>query len=332
MKKIIALFTLSTLFLTSCLSQLESDSTYTNVYAGIQIYDAALTTHTLALDAPEAAFRLAILLAEMEEQGIEMADGEAQDWTLLEDFEFSYNGVSYNLKEFFFGYDDSVTLQREGNDYYLTFGTDTYQYGTAIFDHYTRCGTFIIKTSGRNLLDTTSTSAWSIELGDEGMIYLSSSDYTTFATSTNLNSNIWYEGDGTIGMVTSNFGSYYESSSTITSSWTSLIYIAISDFTTLALDDIDGATYTVTIDPMTTGTAINGLEMTYGTGGVVSNASTPLLYMPSVNALNAITGTEEVMLTGTYNEYLFPSPFVEIVWEAGCATVYYDGYSYDTSI
>ncbi len=332
MKKIIAIFTLSTLLLTSCLSQLESDNTYTDVYAGIQIYDAALTTHTLALDAPEAAFRLAILLAEMEAQGLEMADGEAQDWTLLEDFEFSYNGVSYNLKEFLFGKDDSVTLTREGNDYYVTFGTDTYQYGSGIFDHYIRCGTFVIKTYGLNLLDTSPSNAWGIELGEDGMEYLSSSDYEAFATSTHISSNIWYEGDDSIGMVTSNFESYYESSSTITSSWTSLIYVNISDLTTLALDDIDGATYTVTIDPLTMGTAINGLEMNYGTGGVVNDASTPLLYMPSVNALNAITGTEEVKLTDTYNEYLFPSPFVEIVWNAGCATVYYNGYSYNTSI
>ncbi len=327
MKKLALLFTLSALLVTSCIPQDQGDDTYTNVYAGIQIYDAATTTYNLALDAPEAAFRLGILLAEMEAQGIEMADGEPQDWSQLKDFKFSYDKITYNLKEFLFGIDDSVKLERKGDTYYLTFGNDKFQFGYGIFDHYTRSGTFIIETHGLALTETTANEPWRISVGEKGMAYGGTS-----STTKQCNSNVWYEGDGNFGLVTPQFESYYDASPTITSSWISLINIEISDFTSLSLDDLEGASYTVTIDPMTGGDSMTGLKMSFATGGVINKEITPLLYKPSTNALNPISGAEEVKLTGKYNEYMFPSPFVKVEWTSGVATVYYNDFIYNTAI
>ncbi len=334
MKRFSILIATLALFAASCTPKSGfDDNGYSDVYPGIQLYNVASTTNSLALDGPEIAFRLAILLDEAADQGFEIKDGEI-DWKELKKFTFPYNKKEYNLKDFFFGSSNMSTIIKDGDTFTIKYGDDkgTYQFGYGVLDRYLRSGAFTIDTRGVDLLETTSSSdAWRVNISSSELKY-GNSQGGTLAISKRSDGYVWYQGEGEFGMASVAYECNYADSPNVTSKWLSEAELEIDDYTSLKLSDLKEAEFEFTVKPTTGGTAINGLDMKYATGGLLSREPSPLTFDPSSTVLNIVDGTEELILEGTYSELIYPAKNVIITWNKGAASIEYNDVVYKSAL
>ncbi len=333
MKKFLCILSIAALTLMSCSDLTDSydDGGYSDVYAGILIFDVASATNTLALDGAGVALRLAMILEEMESQGIEVVEGSEQSWDELSDFEFGYNSTDYNLKEFLFGDEEQLVITKSGDEYEIAYcgPSSTNYYGRALFDSYYRNGSYLVDTKGLSLDETDSENAWEVSLSGSDMNYGSISSAEDYAIASSIAVSVWYQGEGCFVMENALFEASYAALTSVTTDWYSKAELTISDYVSLESDDLDDVTFSYNIITGTGGTALSGLTMTYSTGGNLFSED-PLTYKPSEAAYTTISGTEEIELTGTYSETLYPSPYVSIEWYMGYVTVSYNECTYST--
>lgn len=334
MKRISILWATLSLLIISCTPKSGfDDNGYSEVYPGIQLYNVATTTNSLALDGPEMAFRLAILLEEAEVQGLELKDGEIE-WKDLKKFEYPYNDKDYNLKDFFFGSSNMSTITKDGDKYIIKYGDSqgTYQFGYGVLDRYLRSGSYTIDTRGVKLVETTSSSdAWRINNSSSEIKY-GNSNGGTLAITKSINGYLWHVNEGKFGMASIAYECNYADSPNVTSEWSSEAELEVKNYLSLKLSDLKETEYEFSVKPTTGGTAINGLEMKYATGGLLSQEMNDVSFKPSASVLNIIDGVEVVLLEGTFSEYVYPAKEVIVTWKNGVASIKYNDVEYKNSL
>ncbi len=339
MKKLFLFLSAIALFVSCNSNDDYSDSGLSKVTPGILMYNTASLTNMFATDGASVALRLEILLSEMEAQGLEVLEGDAQNWNKMEDFTFPLVEEDYNLKEFLFNKPTLTTnIAKNGNIFTITYGDNVSAFSTGQFDSTVRSGSLEIDTKGVSLLEATASNPWTVTtLLDKKMVYIikSNSSYSpdTYIHATNVNLDIWCDGNGSFSFISDEFEAISTTSTSgstsegIESDWSSIGNITIPEFVSFALEDLVGSKYQYTINEGTGGTSFSGLTMNYVTGGLGAVGVNPITYNPSKNAYYIQAGTEEVELTGTYDEKYFPSPYVSVTWNSGSATVEYDNNS-----
>lgn len=148
MNKLFATIALAALAFTSCIKEDNSWKDLLPVQPGIQIYQMVMSQNTLAMQPANAGMRLAILLAEADKQGLDLAEAD------LKSVKVENTQVQVTL----FGSLTKIERQADGN-YLITYSEDSVLPG----GHY-MSGSMLVKTNGAPLLSEASSNAWTVEM------------------------------------------------------------------------------------------------------------------------------------------------------------------------
>lgn len=307
------------------------DGGYSNVQPGIFIYTMGSTTNSLSLDALSVATRLGVVLEEMKYQDIEVVEGADQDWGELDKFLFPLNNKSYDIKNFLFGGDSSTSISKSGNIFTITYGEPdkSTTFGSGVYDSYRRNGSFTVDTKGVSLVNSTVDNAWEIYIEGEPVKYANNENNVTVAEVKDVNTLLYHVGVGTFNYELHSFKGEFTQDQSIESDWSGNGSFTISNFKSLAINNLLGSDYSLTVSPDTGGMSLNGVEVAYSTGGMTPEVDVaPLVYSPSEYGYGYVSGTEQVMFTGEYNMEYFIANSVSVKWFENSASVTYGDYKY----
>lgn len=180
MNKLFATIALAALAFTSCIKE---DSTYKDmlpVQPGRNIYQLTMNQNTITMRPANAAIRLAILLAEADKQGLDLATVE------LDKIKVGNALVQNNL----FG---SLTkIERQGDDYLIT-----YSENAVLPDGLYMKGSVLVKTGGAKLLNEAQhNSPWEVEMKDLKVLAYSENGTTQTFHLTSGRTTLYYEEGG----------------------------------------------------------------------------------------------------------------------------------------
>ncbi len=180
MNKLFATIALAALAFTSCIKE---DSTYKDmlpIQPGRSIYQLTMNQNTVAMRPANAAMRLAILLAEADKQGLDLATAE------LDKIKVGNALIQTNL----FG---SLTkIERQGDDYLIT-----YSENAVLPDGLYMKGSVLVKTNGAKLLNEAQyNSPWEVEMKDLKVIAYSEQGTTQTFHLTSGRTTLYYEEGG----------------------------------------------------------------------------------------------------------------------------------------
>ncbi len=229
------------------------------------------------------------------------------------------------------GTDELTVISRDGDQFKITYGDpdSTTSYSSGTYDSYRRRGSFIVDTKGVMLSNTTTDNPWTISVYGESMEYASDDSNSTVAEVTYSNTELYSKGVGSFAYVLNGFEGYFSIDEDIRANWSGSGSFIISDFKNLTVDELLGSTYSLTVSPNTGGMSLNGVEVSYATGGLTSDVSAePLVLSPSTNGYGYVSGSEQVAFTGAYDEEYFDVTSVSVKWYENAATVTYGDYKY----
>lgn len=180
MNKLFATIALAALAFTSCIKE---DSTYKDmlpVQPGRNIYQLTMNQNTVAMRPANAAMRLAILLAEADKQGLDLATAE------LDKIKVGNVLIQNNL----FG---SLTkIERQGDDYLIT-----YSENAVLPDGLYMKGSVLVKTGGAKLLNEAQyNSPWEVEMKDLKVLAYSENGTTQTFHLNSGRTTLYYEEGG----------------------------------------------------------------------------------------------------------------------------------------
>ncbi len=313
-------------FATSC-NMFSSDETsdYGHVYKGIVMYSSVQATNNLAMDGVNVAMRLALLLNEMSDVGLEFdATSESEpDWSLLGNI--TYGGLSYNKKEFLFGSSLNAKISKDGDKYYIEYGYNGL-HTSGSYDTAYRVGTYCIDTSGAiDIVDSSSSSKWSVAISSEQMTFsVSKNDSHAVYLCSGVDSQLWGTSEGEFAYSVSNLTVLYRDESEDEDDW------EYCDWST------EGTLLIPYYTAFTVGDTINtdfNLNIVDAGGVAVTldiydyNTSSPIIYNFLSGANLKYGGVENIEYMKSSTS--LPSKTVLIETAAnGLQTFYYDGYSY----
>lgn len=179
MNKLFATIALAALAFTSCIKE---DSTYKDmlpIQPGRNIYQLTMNQNTIAMCPANAAIRLAILLAEADKQGLDLATAE------LDKIKVGNALVQNNL------FDSPTKIERQGDDYLIT-----YSFDENVPDGLYMKGSVLVKTGGAKLLNQAQyNSPWEVEMKDLKVIAYSRGTKQMFHL-TSGRTTLYYEEGG----------------------------------------------------------------------------------------------------------------------------------------
>lgn len=305
--------------ITSCAETITSSDDeigYSDIYPGAVLYSEAVRSTALATDGLNVALRLAILIAEMEEEELSFTTGSSTepDWSALGTFFFSSNGyesyVEYVKKSFLLGEDDQVViLNPSTNVYTVRYGDDLNYHTQALYDELYRKGGYTITTNGENLSQTGA--IWNIEISDSVI---------TFATEESQEDELYSVSK--ISTTITNTGEGYfsfEVESILKESyqWDIIGSLYIDSYRDLTITSTVERDYELTIESAM-GTSLSGYSLTYTT-------VEPLIYNISELEYDAIGGEEKVVITDG-DTSTFPDSTVIVETNADASkNITYDG-------
>lgn len=150
MNKLFATIALAALAFTSCIKEDNSWKERQPVLPGISIYETTMSQNTLAMQPANAGMRLAILLAEADKQGLDLAEADLKNVKV----------ESTLVQEALFGSGTKITRQTDGN-YLITYNEDSRLPGGIYMS-----GSILVKTNGSVVLIEAITNAWTVEMQD----------------------------------------------------------------------------------------------------------------------------------------------------------------------
>lgn len=150
MNKLFATIALAALAFTSCIKENDSYKDLLPVQPGISIYQLTMNQNTLAMQPANAGMRLAILLAEADKQGLDLAEADLKNVKV----------ESTLVQEALFGSGTKITRQADGN-YLITYNEDSRLPGGIYMS-----GSILVKTNGSVVLIEAITNAWTVEMQD----------------------------------------------------------------------------------------------------------------------------------------------------------------------
>lgn len=230
MKKIFAFLLLAMVTLTSCLDSENPYEKYDPILPGLEIYELAYSQFDLAIQPAHAAFRLAILLAEAEKQGmmdtfLEVKDGDR------------------TVKDILFGRTTSVQrLASPENAYRITYAPQF-----SVHEYFYE-GSLLVKTGGLQLAETAPVGdapqrVWSVECENFKIQIPGSYPAVIYD----------FKGAGTTQLYTSATGEYvidlsdmdlYSNISRLTSNWGGMLsLLPLNETHSLAYSDCKGADF-----------------------------------------------------------------------------------------
>lgn len=314
------------LLATSCnLFNSDDDTDYEKVYYGLRMYLRVELTNNYAMDGVNVAMRLAILLSEMENAGLEFReDGGEPDWTQLGDVTVS--GLSYNKKVFLFGSSTDVQIAKSGDNYYIMYGANGLH--TAGYkDTAYRIGKYCVNTAGNtNISDSSSSSKWSVYLMSDMVSFAASkNDVWSVYECKGWSGEIWNNGSGELAYSVSDVGIYIvdeddreaADSDKTYCNWGCEGTISIPNVTNLTIED------TMYEDVYLDITSAGGTAYTLDTYEYYT--SSPLVYNFNKGANLKYGGVEELQMIG--GSLSCKTATIESASD-GLQTIYYNGASY----
>ncbi|MFI3278569.1 MAG: hypothetical protein SNH28_07250 [Rikenellaceae bacterium] len=333
-KLIYSLILCSTLALSSCFeSNSYDDGGYTDVYNGLVLIQSAVVTNGCTVDGVSVATRLAILLREMENVGLEFTvggglelAGVAQDgYSAIGTYTLSESTV--NKKELLFGdNDDSTIVLNADGTYSITYGTVNEGYYTCGYlDSIYRYGTYTINTNGKSFWESSSSNPWTVTHGDStmkySMIYDDTSIYITvndqnYSDDDRFTINVYNQDNlGTFGFKATNFRGGITSYTT-NADWECEGTFKFGNVTSAAgLTVSNTMAYSTTYDLTGSGLTLYNYYSVYTTPD-------KLVYRPTSMYLTPASGTEKI--TNEQKEDVYTTRTFSTIG----FVVAYDGYSY----
>lgn len=314
------------LFATGCFGS-DDDSDLSKVYTGLVMLNNVEQTNKYAYDGLNVAVRLAILLNEMQSVGLEFVGSSEPDWSELGDV--VYLGLPYNKKTFLFGNTSSVSISKDGDKYYIKYGTSNGQHTAGYGDVTYRIGTYCIDTSGHpNIFDSDASSKWSVSIDGDSMTYALNKNSTlvTFEALT-LDLDLWGTSYNSFDYTIPNYAveliideddDDYDEDTQYISDWSLSGSVEIPELTGLSIED----TYKTNFEMSAAGngTVVAQDDYDYYT-------SSPLIYNFLAGANYKYGGIEEIEYLGTSS---LSSNFVTVdILSNGIQVIYYNGYSYE---
>lgn len=288
MKKFLGVVCLSLLSLTGCMSDSKSYSVYDGVWPGLDLWSAAMTQNTVAMEPANIAMRLAVLLAEADKQNV----------TDLSALTVSGEKVQTAL----FGSAARVSSLDGSGDYMFTFDSNT-----AMPDGYYLGGGLTVKTGGVALSATTASTPWTVSMRDFKVGVRLTSGSRRIVELTDGETTICSNGMGGYIISLKNIRGHMENVS-VYSDWGGTFYLQPAGGS-LAYSDCHNKDFSVsgtmagpTFNDLT-GTGLIATRMAYSLSGCTMKFGGTLL-----------VGTQTATLTGTgdYNEVYYTSPEVRI--------------------
>ncbi|MFR9650435.1 MAG: hypothetical protein SNG35_00220 [Rikenellaceae bacterium] len=325
--------------MTGCSDEFD-DGGYSDVYEGVVIYNEAMISRVFATDGASMAMRLAILMEELDAKGLSFTSGSSiePDYTQLP--VYTSNGTDFDRRELLIGDTDEVTITRDENIYTVTYYNPSFttKHISADFDFCRRKGGFEIDTNGIDLIDTSSSTPWTITFaGEDGesavMTYATSytyeygGDVEAMATSCKIykdqNTNGRFIVEGSINACYMSYSDYYPFKVTG--------YITLGDFvdgyTDLTVENTIGVSSTVYLTTSSSDShdTISGLAVQYTT-------TTPLVYSPTNFGVYSISGVEWAKYDSAASAG-YASNTVTVTSNADASRIInYNGHSYTWSI
>lgn len=283
MKKLLFLLAAATVTLTSCLDKDDSYERLRPVMPGIEIARNARLQNYLSMQPLNAAFRLALLLAE--------ADGE-EDLTQV---------MYKNMRLVDLLYDGQTAVNRVEDDYLITFRA-------GIVDAYgvTRNGSLLVRTGGvLQLRDTDAKRPWTVEPKEfEMQVMVGNSTGILHLTGGTF--EIYAAGDGVYMLSAQRVAGHFEGKDELVSYWNAEFRVRPAD-AGLKYSACAGKVYEVDGD--------GGGESNFSFDGKTLIGLDYVLKDGRYKVVSTIeSGTEEAELEGSYDHALFPAPRVELVW------------------
>ncbi len=319
------LMALMSMFSTSCFIFSSDDTTeYGRVYNGIVMYASVEATNNYAMDGVNVAMRLALLLNEMEDVGLEFsATGEAPDWSLVGNV--TYGGLSYNKKTFLFGNSSSSTISKDGDKYYVEYGASG-MHTAGAYDTAYRIGTYCVDTSGvTDIIDSNSSSKWSVTIDGDLMTYAyQKNDVHALYLCRSVDAQVWSTGEGEFAYSVENSSILHKNEDEDEddwdySDWSTEGTVSIPYYTAFTVGDTIGTDFNMSVDDA------SGIAITLDTYSY--NTSSPIVYNFLSGANLKYGGVENVDLLKSSSSLSSYTVKVETAAN-GLQTFYYNGYSY----
>ncbi|WP_290541056.1 hypothetical protein [Alistipes sp.] len=154
MNKLIATIALAALAFTGCINENDTWKEMSPVQPGMYIYQLATNQDKLSMRPANAALRLAMVLAEAEKQGKDLASVD------LTEIVVKKGEVSVKVWDTLFG--TNTKLERQNGDYLITYSGET-----QLPDGFFMRGSVLVKTNGAKVLNEATHSApWTVEMRD----------------------------------------------------------------------------------------------------------------------------------------------------------------------
>ncbi len=297
-------------FAVGCNGDLENNyaGAYDDIMPGLSIYNSATTQQSVAMDPAAVAIRLAMLL-----------DEAALQESTIEEVFVTAGLQQYRLKELLFGSGVVIEALTEGEgeqvvstgDYRITYKNTP----LAPIDRFNREGSYLVRTGGLSLLQTTESMAWEVVPEAPVRIYTGTDAGSRFLVAEGL-TRLSASTTGTYKIELVKLRASFEDYKEFASEWSGVFYLSTSTVTgNLAFSNHDEDTFS--LHGSAEGPTFfafnerNATRMSY----YVSNIS-PLNWRPHETPIHtiAVSGTEQAALThaADYSQELYPSPTVQI--------------------
>ncbi len=320
---------------------------------GYTMYTQSTQSNEYLMDGVNVAIRFAKLMAEVDASGASLADDTEENWALVGDFTYPYNGVSYNKKTFLMGDTNDLTITENSTgvyelNYWVKSGTLKGEMSSAWFDPMKRKGAYQITTNNLRLEDTSAATPWVITICNDGSYdpddfdedddddddeeeyaiefenYMTFRNDSPYLNAVSYNATLWCVGNGVFAFSADMDIRYYDEDYDYTdnSSWS-------IDYGTMTFDNYSNLTVESTIN--------NDVELSFDSAGGTSIyynytltylTSSPLIYNYAKSPYTCYGGVEEVTIYNV-DSYYFPKKTAIVeTWSSGLHTVYYNDETY----
>lgn len=317
MNKLFATIALAALAFTSCIKEDDSWKDLLPVQPGMTIYQSTMAQNTLAMQPANAAMRLAILLAEADKQGLDLAEAD------LKNVKVENSQVQVAL----FGSLTKIERQADGN-YLITYNEDSVLPG----GHY-MSGSMLVKTNGAPLLSEASSNAWKVEMQNLKLYGSDQNGYRVTYLLLNGETSLYANGDGSYSIEVMGFRAQMQLSNSqetppysnwsgnfnLTAEDSSLAYSLCAGKNFKVYGNASGPTFYASVHSGGDGVGM-GYELENGI----------------FRGLTIVSGTQECRFTSyfDYDTSQFPASSVRFVWTFNEAAntysykIYYNNYVY----
>lgn len=313
MNKLFATIALAALAFTSCIKEDNSWKDLLPVQPGIQIYQMVMSQNTLAMQTPNAGMRLAILLAEANKQGLDLAEVD------LKKVEVDKRSV----QEALFGSMTKIERQAEGK-YLITYNEDSVLPGGIYMS-----GSMVVDTNGELLSDAIG-NGWTVDMQNLKLYARDQNGYRLTYLLEDGTTILRANGDGSYSINVRNFvaqsadtdvkpRSNWSGSFNLTANDSSLAYSLCAGKNFKVYGSASGPTILLGASSQS-----EGVDMSYE------------LESGIFRGLQIISGTQECRFSSPfdYSASQFPAGSVQYVWSFNEAAntfaykIYYNNYVY----